>query len=208
MSALATAQDIITKFELYAGDETELSSQEEIDLLQKIYNEVCEADEWEVLKTEFTGVQSTSVPYVALPSNFIQMMKNKDRNQKVVYVGAKYDPYYVITFDERRNYRDQKGYCYVDVATSRLYFTRQPDSAESIEFDYLAYPPVLTTSSVLVFPPRYWDVFYFGMLLDNDIIQMNDKRRAYEKENTLEFQKILQNMRNWNAGFYQDYGIA
>ena len=208
MSALTTAQDIITKFELYAGDETELSSQEEIDLLQKIYNKVCEAAEWEILKKQFTGVQSTTVPYVALPADFIQLLKNKARNQKVVYVGTNYDPYQIITFDERRNYRNQKGYAYIDMALGRLYFTKQPDSAETIEFDYIAYPPLLTTSSVLVFPSRYWDVFYFGMLLDNDIIQMNDKRRAYEKENTLEYQTILQNMRNWNAGFYQDYGIA
>lgn len=208
MALLATVQDIITKFELYAGDETELSSQEELDLVQKIYSQVLEAGEWEFLKTAFTGVQSTSVPYIALPDDFIQMMKNQGRNQKVVYVGTNYDPYVVVTFDERRNYRNQKGYCYIDMATSRLYFTKQPESADTVEYDYLAYPAELTTTDALVFPPRYWDVIYFGMLLDNDIIQMSDKARAYEKENIISYQTILQNMRNWNAGFYQDYGIA
>lgn len=209
MALLQDAGAVITKFELYAGDETELSSVEEMDLLQKIYSKVCAEEEWECLKTQFTGVQSTTVPYVALPDDFITMVRNKDRNQKVVYVGTNYDPYIVVTFDERRNYRNQKGYCYVDVAQNRLYFTKQPDSAESIEYDYTAFPDELTTTAdTFVFPQRYWDIFYFGMLLDNDIIQMADKARTYMKDNAAQYQLILQDMKNWNASFYQDYGIA
>lgn len=212
--SLSSTSDVIEKFELFAGDETELSTVEELDLEQKIYNEVLESHEWEFLKTPFSGVQSTSVPYVALPADFRNMIKNRDLNKKVVYVqlsSGAFDPYEVIPFDLRRNYRNAKGYAYVDLKLNRLYFTLQPDAANPIEFDYLYIPPALAlTLSDPIFPTRFYDVLYHGMCADNEIIQRSEKARSYQKENTARYAQILQDMRAWDArvGNWDDYGIA
>lgn len=44
------ASEIIAKFELYVDDSTELSTQEELDLLNKVYQKVADDRPWEILK--------------------------------------------------------------------------------------------------------------------------------------------------------------
>ena len=62
--------DIINKFNLYVDDGSELSSSEELTLAEKIYRKVLDEHRWEFLKKEYSGTASTSVPYIALPSDF------------------------------------------------------------------------------------------------------------------------------------------
>ena len=66
-----TPADVITKFELQVSDITELSSQEELDLLQNVYEDVCVDRQWEVLKTSISGAltldPTTGLYYLTLP---------------------------------------------------------------------------------------------------------------------------------------------
>lgn len=199
--AFTTTADIIRLFELYAGDETELSSTEEIDLANKIYNQILEEFEWEFLKKTATGTLSTSVPYVTAPADFRSFVKNYENNKKVIYVGTNYEPYEVIPFGDRRQYRNNKGYAYYDALNSRIYFTSQPTATDSYEFDYFHVPALLTVSpnSAPIFPVRYWDAIYHGMQIDNDIIQLSDKARREYAENKSRYEDILSKMSRWNA---------
>lgn len=209
MSILSTTSQIIEKFELFAGDETELSSSEELDLCEKIYREILASEEWEFLKKPATGTLSTSVDYVAMPTDFDRFSTNQ-YNKKVVYIGDNYDPYEIIPYDERRLYRNMKGYAYYDARQNRLYFTAQPTEALSYEFDYLYTPDALTTAgSNPVFPNRFYDVLYHGMLIDNPIIQMSEKARSYQGENAARFAQILNSMKMWNKSINNKdtYGI-
>ena len=63
--------ELITKFELYVDDGTELSSQEELDLANKIYYSICNYRPWEWLKKTVTGTISSGT--ITLPTDFAYM---------------------------------------------------------------------------------------------------------------------------------------
>lgn len=196
--AFANTSNIIDKFELFVGDTTELSSAEELDLLQKIYNQVLASHEWEFLKKEASGTLSTSLDYVTPATDLSHFIKNYD-NKKVIFIGTNYEPYYIIPYNRRREYRNQTGFAYYDARQDRLTFTKQPAEAKAFEYDYIYVPSALdTTSSNPVFPVRFWDLLYHGMCIDNDIIQMSEKARSYQAENLARYNQLLSDMRYWN----------
>jgi hypothetical protein len=204
------ASAVITSFETYVDDATELSSAQELALLQKVYNKVWMDRPWEFAKAQASGTLSTSVPYVTLPASFASLTENNqttdntisgDNNavQKVIFVGSSYAPYQVINWSDRRQYLNQRGYAYVDIVNGRLYFTAQPTTADSYEFDYLTIADTLTTSSTPAFPARFHDMLYHGMAVDDDIIQRFPKAASYAAENNAKFISYLADMRLWNA---------
>jgi hypothetical protein len=202
--------EIITKFELYVDDSTELSSVQELALCQKIYSKIWNDRPWEFAKTSATGTLSTSVPYVSLPADFGSLTENNqstdnsveiDNNAvpKVVYVGSSYTPYQIVNWSDRRKYLNKSGYAYLDIPNSRLVFTVQPTIAESYEFDYFKIADTLTTSSTPAFPARYHDALYHGMAADHDIILLFPRANSYAPENTAKYNSYLQDMALWNA---------
>jgi len=204
------ASEIITKFELFMDDTTDLSSTEELDLLNKIYTRVCMERPWEFLKTAFSGTSSTSLPYVTLPSDFAFLTQNHNytdssysASRPVVFVGTTYRPYEVVSWSDRRQYRDQDGYCYIDIVNSRLYFTLQPVSAEAIEFDYASLPTALTLSDTPLIPSRFHDMLYHGMCVEDNIIQQSDKAKSYAQENNQMYKRIFDDLCYWNANLIQ-----
>lgn len=209
-----TAQEIIDKFEIYVDDSTELSEGEELDLLNKVYQGVCADRNWEFLKKVATGTLSTTVPYVALPSDFGYFSENNtytdnttsvsnNASPKVVFVvkNNSYDPYQLINYSDRRQYRDADGYAYVDIANSRLYFTKQPTSAYSYEFDYVAFPATLALTDTPSIPARFHDVLVHLMAVDSMIMQMFPKAQSYAAENQAKANSILADMQWYNAQF-------
>ena len=144
-----TTEDIINRFNRQVDDSSELSSDEELALLNQVYKEIQLLRSWEWLKKSATGTTSTTLPYIALPSDFRAFSPNREYeyqygNGSVVFVGTNYQPFRVVSWSNRRNYRDLDGYCYLDIPNSRLYFTKQPTEAKAIEYDYLMYAPDLT----------------------------------------------------------------
>lgn len=192
---LTDTQAIINKFELYAGDETELSSSESLDLVNKKYEEILDSFDWQFLRKTASGTLPTTVDYIDIASDF------KDFTDDLVfYVGEDYEPYKIIPAKYRRDYKDQSNVVYYDARQQRLIFMLQPNEAKAYEYDYLYIPTALdTTGSDPVFPARFWDAIYHAMLLDNDIIQMSEKARTYQAENTALYRSILNRMQLWDV---------
>lgn len=209
-----TKQEIITKFELFIDDTTDLSSSEESDLFDKWYRIICNHKPWEFLKKAASGTLSTSLPYVSLPTDFSYLTTNSNYSESasteasspVVFVGSDalgYQEYRVISWSDRRQYRNQDGFCYLDIPNSRLYFTKQPARALGYEFDYKAFPTVLLVSETPLIPLAYQDALYHAMCSDDNIIQQSDKARSYKAENDDRFATILSQMEYWNANLIQ-----
>lgn len=202
--------EIIELFETYLDDTTELSSSEELALANRIYKDICRKRPWEFLKVPATGTLSISVPYVALPADFMYVAENHnftdnsyetEDNQagKVVFVGTNYQPYRVINYSDRRQYRDIDGYCYIDFANSRLVFTKQPTTASSYEFDYIKTPTDLTLATSPVFPSDFHPMIAFGMATDGFTIQLFDKARSYAVENQIKYEQYMRDLAYYNS---------
>lgn len=205
-----TGADIITSFELQVDDMTELSSTEELNLLNAVYQEIMGSRAWEITKKQGTGTQSTSVPYIALPTDFHSLALNHSYTDRgaygerpVVFVGSGYDPYQVVSWSDRRQYRTKSNVCYIDIVNSRLYFTVQPTSALAIEFDYHSVPADLATNTSPVFPSRFHKMLAFAMAVDDSILQMSDKAKSYAPENKARLEKYLEDMEYWDASLQQ-----
>lgn len=211
-----TTQDIVTDiFELYLDDTSELSSDQELDLADRIYKKVCRFRPWEFLKTSQTGTLSTSVPYVSLPANFAFLAENNlttdnsvsienNASPKVVFVGTSYRPYQVVSYSDRRQYLNKDGYAYLDLVNSRLVFTLQPTVADSYEFDYVKVPDTLTLITSPVFPSDFHPMIGYGMAVDGFIIQLFDKARSYAIENQAKYQSYMDDLSYYNAQLRND----
>ena len=207
-----TAQEIISKFELYVDDTSELSSTEELALANKIYFKVCSQRDWEFLKNEWSGV-TTGANYVSLPSGFSHFIENNsytennesiedNKSPKVIYVNSQ--PHKLINWSDRRQYANRNDYCYVDIVNSRLYFTYTPATSLAISADYIKTPDALTTGTSPIFPSRFHDIIYHGMAVDDMIIQLFDKARSYAGENQRMYENILADMALWNSQLLQN----
>jgi len=203
--------DIIAKFELYVDDGTELSSNEELELANKIYQAVCSYRPWEFLKTTFTGnVVSGSI---TLPTDFAYLINNYQSTDssvgqeyetapKVILVGTSLDPYKIINFSDRRKHQNE-NVAYIDLATNTIKFITAPTDT-TVEFDYIKIPTDLTLTTSPVFPSRFHDVIVHGMAVDDFAIQLFDKARSYAGENQVKYISILKDMSYWNAQFFNN----
>lgn len=205
------ASEIITNFELYVDDMTELSSTEELALLNRVYKKVASMKAWEIFKKEATGTTSTTVPYISLPSDFASLSQNNnytdmtsyEAKRPVIFVGTDYQPYEVVSWSDRRQYRNQDNICYIDIANSRLYFAKQPTEAKAVEYDYLYEPEDLTTTDTPVIPTRFQPILFHAMVIDDFIIQMSDKAKSYQRENEVKFKAYYDDMCMWNSRLVQ-----
>ena len=185
-----STQAILTAFELYLGDSTELSSVEELALCQKVYNKILNSEEWEFLKKEATG--SVNGTDITQPTDFDRLTSNQ-----TIYLGSANQQRIVIPFQDRRQYVNNKGYVYYDARQSKFVFTANENDTYS--YDYIYVPPLLnTTDSNPLFPIRFYDMVYHGMCIDSDIINLSDKARSYAELNSLRYQEILADAKSWN----------
>lgn len=188
-----TGTQIIEKFNLQVDDSSELSSAEVLDLLNDVYNEIQDDRPWEWLRVTATGTTSTTLPYVALPNDFKMLAPNKD-NRTVIFVGTQYAEYTVVSYEDRRNYRNQDGYCYIDVPNQRLYFTLQPTSAQAIEYDYIKVAAAITTSTSPLFRSGYHKIIAFGMAAKFPAIEQSNKATSYGTDNKATYLSLLADM--------------
>lgn len=199
-----TGTQLIALFAQYVDDSTELSTVEELVLLNKIYHQVLDSRPWEFLKKEWAST-TTSANYVALPTDFRYFLPtqnytdNSEPNSadKIIYVGT--DTYKVINWSDRRQYTNSKGYCYVDIVNSRLYFTTTPGAGLAISADYIYVPADVTASTEPIFPETYQHVIYHGMAIDDMIIQLFDKARSYAPENKAMYDSYMRALVYYNS---------
>jgi hypothetical protein len=202
-----TGAEIITKFELYMDDTTELSADEELDLVNKIYQRVSEMLPWEQLKKAYSGTASGTT--LALPTRFSHIVENYNYSSDaeyggapVVFIGTEYQPYKLISWSDRRRYREHSGHAYVDIANSNLVFTVDP-GAKAVEYDYIEYPADLATGTSPWFPSRFHDAIYHGMCVDDFVIQQSEKAKSYRGEHQKAFEDYIADMKLWNARLVQ-----
>lgn len=188
-----TGEEITTRFNLQIDDASELSDDETLELANEVYDEIANDRPWEWLRTTATGITSTTVSYVNLPANFRAMMPNLD-NEQVVFVGTSFTPYKVVPYADRHSYRDQGGYCYIDVPNGRLVFTKQPTDAEAIEYDYLKVHDPIEADSGPLFRPAHHKIIVFGMAAAFNPIEQTEKSRSYQTENQDKYDELLATM--------------
>jgi len=190
--------DIIDRFHLQVDDSSELSTEEELALANEVYNEICSERSWAWLQTSYTTTASTTVPYVALPADFRELLPNYDLETQIL-VGTDYTPYKVVNWSERRNYRDMVGLCYLDYPNLRIYFTKQPIDTHAIEFDYVKIQPALTLSTSPLFRADYHDIIAYGMASKFDPIQLTPQGESYQKVNGGLYEQKLEALRMEDA---------
>lgn len=211
---LNNTADIINKFELYVGDQSELSDDEELDLAQKIYDDVLNDRPWEFLKKNFQGAAVTvnGITSLALPADFKMFTENNEitdnsdsqdgnARQIVVFVGTKQTPFQVVNFSDRRRFQNRQGYCWLDLVNRKIVFTQTPTTDTlDCDFDYIYRPPALdTVSSNPVFPQEYWDIIFHGMATDSVIIELFDRTKSYAAENKLGYNSMLSDLAYYNS---------
>lgn len=208
---MATAATLITDFELQVNDITELSSVEELALLNRIYLRICRERPWEFLKKTATGTLLTDSTgsYITIPSDFAYFVENYnytnnslgndiDAAPKVIFMGDNYDPYQIVNFSDRRQYRNRTGFAYLDLAAGKIRFTGTPTST-TYEFDYIKIPPALSASDSPIFPSQFHEAIPYAMASENDILQISPKAKSYAVENQAKYLNVMTDMQYWNA---------
>lgn len=198
-----TGEEIIEKFHVQTDDSTELSSDEELDLLNDVYLEICAERAWEILKTSATGTIVNNE--ITLPSDFAFLYPNRDfagntteAHLPVIFIGSNYTPVQIVNFDARRQYRNSKNVAYLDIANNKLVFQMTP-AFDTYEFDYIKIPPVLTTATSPVFPSRFHKRIAYEMATQDAIIQMSDKVQLMYDVNMREADRYKSNMEYWDS---------
>jgi hypothetical protein len=204
-----TKSETISKFNLYIDDTSELSSTEESDLYDKIYNKIFTARPWEFAKKQFTG-STDGTSYVSLPSDFAYLVANNNHTESsyeserpVVFVGSNYDIYKVVSWSDRRQYRNKSNYCWIDLANSRLEFSVSPASGQNVEFDYVFVPTPLTSGQSPLVSHIISDMIYHGMCVDSFIIQQSQKAKSYQEENQNYYNDYFRDLAYHNSNLIQ-----
>ena len=211
------ASEAITQFELQVNDVTELSTSEELIVLNRIYQRVCDDRPWEFLKTNATGTMSGSGVdgyYITVPSDFAYFYENYNwtdnsystqlnRTPKVIFVGTTKTPYSIINYSDRQQYLGSTGYAYVDWGNSKIYFTGTPVST-TYSMDYIKTPATLVAGSTILIPERFCPILIYGMSTENEIIQLSDKAKSYAQENLDLYNEYLGKLALWDSRLQND----
>lgn len=205
-----TKAEIILKAQLYIDDTSELSTAEFSDLFDKMYNKINTSRTWEGTKKAFTGTTTAGIDYVALPTDFLYLTANHNYTDSsyeagfpVIFRGVNFSPVQVVSWSDRRQYRNNNGYAYIDIGASRLYFAKAPTATEAIEYDYHGQKAALTDLDSPWFPLEFHDAIYHYMVSDDYMIQQSDKAKSYAKENRAAGDEIMERMEMWNANLVQ-----
>jgi hypothetical protein len=206
-----TGQQIINKFHLYTGDQSELSTQDELDLLNKVYDDVMNKKPWEFLKKQASGsIQFDGTNYyISFPSDFRYLIENnQDTNNdtttynnaspKVIFVGPNYTPYQVMNWSDRRQQRGSGYFVYPDMANKRFVFTGNPIEM-TYEFDYIKNWDELALNTEPIFPSDFHDMLYQLMAVDSVIVNLFDRAHSYAKENQVAADDMLKKLSYYNS---------
>lgn len=191
-----TKAEIITKFELYMDDMSELSTTESEELFDKIYTRVNTDRPWEGTKQEYSGTGA-----VTLPSDFLYMVQNYNYTDEsyggsnpVVFVDDV--AVKVVSWSDRNRYTT--GVAYVNIRDNTLDFTDSV-AGKTVVFDYISSMPTLLTTESPWFPSTFHDVIYHGMCADAFQIMQADKNKSYAAEHMKHYKDYIDNMALWNA---------
>ena len=189
-----TGEEIISLFNLLVDDSTELSSAEELDLLNASYQEVCDDRPWEFLKTEFSGT-TDGTTVLALPDNFSYFIEMNDDGEKIILVDG--HSYLLINFSQRRQYKDQTGIAYFN--GTNLYFIEAPSTGLEVLGDYIKTPDDLTIATSPIFKASFHKMLAYKMAISDFIVQANLSDNNSIENNTALYRDYLSRMQYHNA---------
>lgn len=208
--------DVISKFETYVDDATELSSQQELDLVQKIFNKVWTAKPWEFAKSSASGSYALTTPNIPIPQDFSNFLENdqasdntrevnNNASPKVVFIGSNYQPFQVVNWSARRKYRNRTGFLYLDLPNDAISFTCLPVAIDTYEFDYKTTAPTLVLDDEIPgIPSDFHDMLYHGMAVDDEIILRFPRANAYAPDNQAQYNAYFAALAQWNASLQND----
>lgn len=224
-----TAEQIIENFELQVNDITELSSSEELDLLNRVYIKTCADRDYEFLKKEANGAISTDAngAFIQLPTDFSHIPINNnytdnsigsDNNAapKVIFIlnGTSLIPYQVINWSDRKQYANRSGFVYVDFTSNLVTFpngilrftggTGGIPQFTSYTYDYIKVPPLLAAGDYPLMPGKFHYMFQFKMATENDVLQLSPKAQSFQVDNEEKYQEYKEDLDFWNAQFFQN----
>jgi hypothetical protein len=206
-----TGQDILNQFHNYTGDQSELSTEDELILLNNIYDSILSDRPWEFLKTSTSGsiLSDGTVSYITLPEDFRFFIENNQKtdnsqttynnaSQKVIFVGPNYTPYQIVNWSDRRQFQNTSGYAYPDLANNRIVFT-VPPADSTYEFDYIKNWSPVTLVTSPIFPSDFHNMIHQYMAVDSVIINLFDRAHSYAKENQTGADELFKAMCYWNS---------
>jgi len=197
--------ELITAFELYIDDSSELSESEELNLCNKVYHKILDDRHWEFLKKEDTGAIAGTT--IALPADFKCLTENDlttnnsiEINNNARPIGVYIDDmfYQTINWSDRKKISDNQ--CYIDLQANTIVFPNSMSGTYS--FDYIYTPDDLTTATSPVFPARYHAMIAHGMTAEGFAYQLFDKNRSYAGDNMAMYQSYLDDLAMYNSEFY------
>lgn len=207
--------EITTKFELYTDDTTELSTAEELALANDKAKLIYQEMPWEFLRKAHSGV-TNSVGSIDAPADFLHFMHNysEDNTQtlpdkSVVYVNGLI-PYFVVPMGARNLYNGSnptvygsQNICWYNPGNQKIEFQNSPGVNVPVLFDYQYEPADFTENTEPAgIPERFHQMIVHAMLIDDEVIQKSEKARSNIKENEGLYQRMLTNLKHYNAKFF------
>lgn len=209
-------QEVITKFELFTDDTTELSTDEEISVGNTALIAISKEQPWEFLRTEFNGVVGSDGA-VAVPADFVHFMNNwSDDNTsdipttKVVFVGGIRTPCFIIPRGGRNNLdRSANGVyggrnvCWFNNTTRKIEFaTGVAPVGAAVSFDYSAFITEITdVNDEIALPNGHSDLLVYSMLITDEFIQKFPSARSQVQGWATLYQQALSRLKAEDSRF-------
>lgn len=203
-----TCQEIIQMFELYVDDTTELSTAEELAMLNRVYQNICDDRPWEFLKKEASGTMLSTTTITA-PTDFGYFVENRNYTDNSMEFEGNSKPVGVlingtnwlkiINWSDRKQYLNNDGYAYYEPSTGLVVTTYAQPSGATYSFDYKSVPADLIITESPAFPDRFHPMIALAMASEDMSVQLFDKARSYARENEMKYGTYLQRMAKWNA---------
>lgn len=212
-----TAEDLIEKFELQVDDLTELSTDEELDLLNDKYQDVCSERPWEFLKKNATNLTNgaialdtaTGLYYITMPTDFSLFVENdtytdnaipieNNAAPKGIFLGITSNFCQIVNYSDRLRYKGWTNVAWLDLVAKKIFFAGTPADISSYTFDYIYTPDPLEIDDTPAFPNRFRKMLAFAMAVDNEILQRSPAANSQAIQNQAKYDKTMSLMDWWN----------
>ncbi len=191
-----TGQEIVDKFKFYTDYPANASDSEALAMANEVYNEILRDRDWAFLNKTHSATVPIVLPYsVDLPTDFYLTVPNWEDGREYVLIGDDLAPYYIVSYQDRNQYKDLTGYTYIDSRQGKLFFTGTPETADTMVFDYIYQPDDIELATSPVFDSKFHMAIVWGMIPRFNIADGTEKSRAYYPESEFKYENTLSEMR-------------
>lgn len=187
------AIDIISKFDTYTDDMSELTPGGKLDLLNNKWHWLQRQRKWQWTIRQAQVLIVNGV--ILLPGDFRGLLPNENENSfnypHTFYVGNNFYPIYRSS--QRNRYRDLP---YLDTVNKTIVVPAASGITGTASFDYFAWMPNLEEDTDLddYLDEQYQHILYYKMATEHSIIDQSEKARSYAPENNTLATEILEDM--------------